>query len=122
MASERGLDHLEAAGENADDVEPQGAGPAAGEVEVAAREGPQPALLGWGDGLGRDAEPIGAAGLVRPTSAVGPIDAIEALTPDAPDPTGDGGDPHAELAGDGTQGLASSDRGYHLSATRRLTL
>src|SRR5262249_56818798 len=63
-----------------------------------------------------------AAGLVGRVRAVGPIDAVESLALGTPDPAGDGGDAHAELASDGTQGPPSPDGSYHGAATLPLTL
>ena len=65
---------------------------------------------------------IGAAGLVRGVRAVGPIDVIEALALGTLDPVRNRGDADSELTGDGTQGPATADSGYHGPATLDLTL
>ena len=63
-----------------------------------------------------------AQGLVRHGRAIRPIHAIQALPFGALEPVGHRSDPNAELTGDGTQGLAAADGGYHGATPLGLTL
>jgi hypothetical protein len=65
---------------------------------------------------------VRAPGLVRHGRAVRPIRAIQALPFGALDPVGHRSHPNAEPAGDGTQGLAAADGGYHGTTPLGLTL
>ena len=65
---------------------------------------------------------VRATGLVRHGRAIRPIHAIQALPFGALDPGSDRSDPNAEPAGDGTQGLAAADGGYHGTTPLGLTL
>ena len=64
---------------------------------------------------------VRATVLVWGVRVIGPVHAVQTLAFGPRDPVGDGGDADAKLAGDGTQRLASSDCGYHVSTPLRLS-
>src|SRR5262249_30590291 len=64
----------------------------------------------------------GTARVARGVGAVGPIDAVEAPSPGATDPTQDGGRAHPETAGNLVEGLPPADGGDHVPPALREAL